>query len=58
MANIYLTNIHTRKLIAENVILHNLYISKYVQLKKNVFQEKNIRSGKKKIESMIQKTLQ
>ena len=36
MAKSYLANIHTRKIIAENVIFHNLYIfihfSKYVQL--------------------------
>ena len=34
MAKSYLTNIHTRKIIAENVIFHNLYMSKYVQSKK------------------------
>ena len=34
MAKSYLANIHTRKIIAENVIVHNLYMSKDVQLKK------------------------
>ena len=29
MINSYLTNIHTRKIKTENVIFHNLYISKY-----------------------------
>ena len=31
MANSYLTNIHTRKIKAENVIFHNLYMSRYEQ---------------------------
>ena len=31
MAKSHLTNIYTRKIIAENVIFHNLYMSKYVQ---------------------------
>ena len=26
----YLTNIHTRKILTEYVIFHNLYMSKYV----------------------------
>ena len=29
MANSYLTNIHTRKIIAENVIFHNLRAKMY-----------------------------
>ena len=41
MANSYLTNIHTRKIITENVIFHNLYMSKYVQsIKKHVRKRK------------------
>ena len=36
MANSYLTNIHTRKIITENVIFHNLYMSKYVQQNKSM----------------------
>ena len=31
MANSELTNIHTREIITENVIYHNLYMSQYVQ---------------------------
>ena len=33
MANSYLTNIHTGKILTENVIFHNLFKSKYVQSK-------------------------
>ena len=33
MAKSYLTNIHTRKIIAENVIFHNLYMSKFIEKK-------------------------
>ena len=36
MANSCLTNIHTWKIITENVIFHNLSMSKYVQQKKNM----------------------
>ena len=31
MAKNYLTKIHTRTIIAENVIFHDLYMSKYAQ---------------------------
>ena len=34
MANCYLTNTHKRKIITENLIFHNLCMSKYVQSKK------------------------
>ena len=34
MASSYLTNIHTRTIITENMIFHNVYMSKYVQSKK------------------------
>ena len=34
MAKSYLANTHTRNIMAENVIFHNLYMSKYVQSKK------------------------
>ena len=30
MANFYLTNIHRGKIITENVIFHDFYMSKYV----------------------------
>ena len=35
MVNSYFTNNHTRKIITENVIFHDLYMSKYVQSKNN-----------------------
>ena len=53
MAESYLKNIHTRKIIAENVIFQNLPLSKYVQSKKacpkmvsvkrNLFIQENIK---------------
>ena len=36
MAESYLKSIHTRKIIAENVIFQNLPMSKYVQSKKSM----------------------
>ena len=36
MVKSYLSNTHKRKTIAENVIFHNLYMSKYVQSKANL----------------------
>ena len=36
MVNSLLTNIHTTKLITENVIFRHLYMSKYVQEKKHI----------------------
>ena len=36
MANSYLTNIYTGKVITENVIFHDLYMSKYEKLKESM----------------------
>lgn len=36
MANFLLTNIFPRKIITQNVIFRNLYMSKYVQQRKHV----------------------
>ena len=37
MANSYLTRILTRKIITEDEILHNLYMSKYVQQNMSIY---------------------
>ena len=45
MPNSYFTNIHTRKLITENVIFHNLSMSKLYNKKNHV----EVNKGKTKL---------
>ena len=40
MAKSYLTNIHTRKIVAKNVIFHNLYACQNMYNKKNMSKNK------------------